>query len=377
MRERSWLTMTHPALQTRVTSLLGIRYPIIQAGMGFGIATPELVAAVSNAGGLGIFGAMMVPPDAVRAAVENIRTLTDRPFGVNVVLAPPDGELRNPASMIEILNRYRADLGLPTTSCIPDVPPSTTSSAIEAVLAAGVPVLSTGLGDPAPYVDRAHERGAKVIAMVSTVSEARVVEKAGVDIIAAQGYDAGGHRSNLRYSKMPETPMIGTFALIPQVVDAVDVPVLAAGGVMDGRGLAAALALGAEGVLVGTRFLTARESGIFPSYRQALFDAVDSSTVVSDAPTGRPARSIRNRLTDDLGRASLPYPAQAFSAMDVYKAAWAQDRADLFPLWAGQGLRLATKEQPAAAIVEEMVRQAGEILGGTGQWAMGNSSTSS
>jgi nitronate monooxygenase len=350
--------MANQFLQTRVTEMLGIRYPIIQAGMGFGISTPELVAAVSNAGGLGIFGAMMASPDAVLQAIASIRAKTDKPFGVNVVIAPPDGQSRNPSSLVETLNRYRSDLGLPVSTTIPEGPPSSTSEAIDAALEAGVSVLSTGLGDPAPYVERAHQRGAKVIAMVSTVSEAKIVAKAGADIIAAQGYDAGGHRSNLRYSKLPETPMIGTFALVPQVVDAVDVPVLAAGGVMDGRGLAAALALGAEGVLMGTRFLTAKESGIFPSYRQAILDAVDSSTVVSDAPTGRPARSIRNRLTDDLKSASLPYPIQAVTAMDVYQAAWAQDRADLFPLWAGQGLRMAVREQPAAEIIEAMARDA-------------------
>jgi nitronate monooxygenase len=202
--------------------------------------------------------------------------------------------------------------------------------------------------------------------MVASVQEAKIAAKAGSDIIAAQGYDAGGHRSNFRYSRLPEMAMIGTFALVPQVVDAVDMPVLAAGGVMDGRGLAAALALGAEGVMIGTRFLTAKESGVFPSYRRALFDAVDSSTVVSDAPTGRPARSIRNRLTDDLKSASLPYPAQAVAAIDVYQAARAQDRADLFPLWAGQGLRMAVREQTAAEIVEEIAEQAGRILGALG-----------
>jgi nitronate monooxygenase len=354
------------ALQTRVTEILGIRYPIVQAGMGFGISTPELVAAVSNAGGLGIFGAMMVTPDAAREAIAAIRTKTDKPFGVNFVIAPPDGQSRNPSSLLETLNRYRSDLGLPASYAIPDVPPSTTSEAIDAALEAGIAVLSTGLGDPASYVERAHTCGVRVIAMVSTVSEAKIVARAGADIIAAQGYDAGGHRSNLRYSKLPETAMIGTFSLVPQVVDAVDVPVLATGGVMDGRGLAAALALGADGVLMGTRFLTARESGLFPSYRQALLDAVESSTVVSDAPTGRPARSIRNRLTDDLKSASLPYPAQAIAALDVYQAAWAQDRADLFPLWAGQGLRMAVREQPAAEIVEEIAQQAREILGALG-----------
>jgi nitronate monooxygenase len=358
--------VNHQALQTRVTEMLGIRYPIVQAGMGFGISTPELVAAVSNAGGLGIFGAMMASPDAVREAIAAIRAKTDKPFGVNFVIAPPDGQSRNPSSLLDTLNRYRSDLGLPATHAIPDLPPSTTSEAIDAALDAGIAVLSTGLGDPAPYVERAHKSGAKVITMVSTVSEAKIVAKAGADIIAAQGYDAGGHRSNLRYSKLPETAMIGTFALVPQVVDAVEVPVLAAGGVMDGRGLAAALALGAEGVLMGTRFLTARESGIFPSYRQALLDAVDSSTVVSDGPTGRPARSIRNRLTDDLKSPSLPYPAQAIAALDVYQAAWAQDRADLFPLWAGQGLRMAVREQPAGEIVEEIAQQAGKILGALG-----------
>ncbi|CAN5769179.1 hypothetical protein BH24CHL4_BH24CHL4_19750 [soil metagenome] len=192
----------HSSLQIRVVELRVIRYPIVQAGMGFGIATPELAAAVCNAGGLGIFGAMLLPPDAVRAAVETIRTLTDRPFGINFVLAPPDGQSRNPSSFIDILNRYRSALGLPTNTSIADIPASTTSDSIAAVLEAGVPVLSFGLGDPTPCIERAHERGARVITMVASVQEAKIAAKAGSDIIAAQGYDAGGYRSNFRYSRL-------------------------------------------------------------------------------------------------------------------------------------------------------------------------------
>ena len=159
--------------------------------------------------------------------------------------------------------------------------------------------------------------------------------------------------------------MVGTFALVPQVADAVDVPVLAAGAVMDGRGLAAALALGAAGVLMGTRFLLALESGVFPAYRRALLAATEVDTVVSSAPTGRPARSIRNRLTAALGDdyAPLSYPLQGAAAMDIFMAAMGADDGDRFPLWAGQGLRLATREQPAADIVATVVADAAAILG--------------
>ncbi len=354
-----------PMLRTRLCDLLGIQYPIVQAGMGFGITTPELVAAVSNAGGLGILGAHMMKPEQLRANLRAIKQRTDRPFGVNFIIAPPEPGSQDVATAQHHLDRLRKELDLPPGPRDLAIPPSTVPDLLSIVFDERTPVLSFGLGDPSPYVAAAHERGMRVMTMVATVEEAKRAAGAGTDIIAAQGAEAGGHRSNFAIGERREPPALGTLALVPQVVDAVAVPVLAAGGIMDGRGLAAALALGADGVLMGTRFLTARESGVFPAYQQALLRAKAEDTVVSAAPTGRPARSVRNRLTEELAPAvfaPLPYPLQAMAAIDIYAAAAARGRADLFPLWAGQGVGLLTEGQGAGEIVAETAREAAACI---------------
>jgi nitronate monooxygenase len=358
--------MSHPsvALHTRICDTLGIQYPIVQAGMGAGITTPDLVAAVSNGGGLGILGAHLMPEDRFRAAIRGIKERTDRPFGVNFIVAPPETGHQRLSTTQQFLDRYRSELGLDEGPTDLTLPPSTLPELLVVAFEERVPVLSLGLGDPARFVEPAHEHGMSVIAMVSTVDEGRQAAASGVDVVAAQGAEAGGHRSNFTAAPGDELPQIGTFALVPQLVDAIDVPVLAAGGVMDGRGVAAALALGAEGVLMGTRFLTARESGTFDAYREALLQATEVDTVVSRGPTGRPARSLRNRLVEEMSREfdPLPYPLQGMAAMDIYAAAVQRDRADLFPLWAGQGLRLLTDGQSAQEIVSEIAEEATAVM---------------
>lgn len=352
------------ALQTRLCDLLGIRHPIVQAGMGAGLTTPDLVAAVSNAGGLGILGAHLMPPDQLRKAIGEIKERTERPFGVNFIIAPPETGNQQVPETQRFLDRFRSEIGLPAGARDITPPPSSLPEQLAIVFEERVPVLSFGLGDPAGFIGPAHENGVSVIAMVSTVDEAVQATVAGVDVIAAQGSEAGGHRSNFRAAPDADLPQIGTMALVPQVVDAVDVPVIAAGGIMDGRGLVAALALGADGVLMGTRFLLARESGAFAAYRRALLEATEADTVVSRTPTGRPARSIRNRLVEEMSQGfdPLPYPLQGMAAMDVYMAAAQTGRADLFPLWAGQGLRLLKEGQSAQEIVSEVVNEASSAI---------------
>lgn len=355
---------TSPALRTRLCDLLDLRCPVVQAGMGAGLTTPELVAAVSNAGGLGILGAHLMPPDRLRAAIRAIKTRTERPFGVNFLVAPPEPGNQDVAAAQRFLDRFRHELGLPAGAPDPP-PPSPLSEQLAIAFEERVPVLSLGLGDPGRFTADAHAHGMRVIAMVSTVDEAVRAVAGGADVVAAQGTEAGGHRSNFAIGPAGDVPMVGTLALVPQVVDAVDAPVLAAGGIMDGRGLAAALALGADGALMGTRFLLARESGAFAAYRQALLAASEVDTVVSAAPTGRPARGVRNRLVDDMtgaGFAPLAYPLQGAAAMDIYLAAAAANRAEFFPLWAGQGLRLLSDGQAAAQIVAEVVDQAVAVI---------------
>ncbi|HEY8490011.1 MAG TPA: nitronate monooxygenase, partial [Dehalococcoidia bacterium] len=265
--------MAKTVLRTPICDLLGIEYPVVLAGMGptagggRAVASPELVAAVSNAGGLGVLGGAGASPDALRAAIRRVRELTDRPFGVDILLpsnvyrAPSGngGARPDPAAIkAQIPEEYRravrelkAEFNLPDVEAPPPsgrgmgLGPDLAEAQVQVIFQERVPVLAVGLGNPAPYVPQARELGIKVIALVGNVKNARRVAEAGVDIVVAQGTEAGGH-----------TGRVGTMALVPQVVDAVrPVPVLAAGGIGDGRGLAAALCLGAQGAWVGIAFI--------------------------------------------------------------------------------------------------------------------------
>jgi nitronate monooxygenase len=264
-----------------------------------------------------------------------------------------------------VLRRIRERLGLPAEPPSQAREPATVGEALEIALAARVPVISFAMGSPAPYVERAHAAGAVVVATATTVGEAEEVAAAGADVVVAQGSEAGGHRSTFAPGKGDELPLVGTMALVPAVVDAVRVPVLAAGGIMDGRGIVAALALGAVGVQVGTRFLLATESGAPPSYRRQLVEADETGTVVTDVYSGRPARGLRNafaRTFQESGARPLPYPRQGAAAADIYRASLADD-GEWATLFAGQGLRLARREQPAAEIVRELVAEADAVRG--------------
>ncbi|HEU5422213.1 MAG TPA: nitronate monooxygenase, partial [Nitrolancea sp.] len=308
-----------PRLHTPLCDLLGIRYPIIQAPMAGGPTTPELIAAVSNAGGLGMLGAARMPLDRLRATIHAIRALTDRPFGVNFLLAGPDTEpsAEEIAVVRQVLDRFRAELGLPPGPAELALPPSSLDAAVDLTLEEHVPVLSSGLGDPAPWASEAHNSGARVLAMVASVEEAVQVVAGGADVVVAQGAEAGGHRSSFVLGPGGEVPLVGTLALTPQVADAVAAPVVAAGGIVDGRGVAAALALGASGAQLGTRFLLAREAGTAPAHQQRLLAAVETETAVTRAFSGRPARSLRNRFSEEFaqsGAEPLPYLLQGMAA---------------------------------------------------------------
>jgi len=348
----------HPLATTPLCRQLGIALPIVQAPMAGGWTTPALVAAVSNAGGLGMLAGARISAEALRTQVQAVRALTDRPFGVNFLLAPPDPAPHDIAAVQGALDRGRARLGLPRGPALPSLPASPLQEQLAYVCEARIPVVGFAMGDPAPFVARIKDGGGFVIAMACTVDDAVRLEAGGVDAIVAQGSEAGGHRSLLDTTAGAEVPLIGTLALVPQVVDAVRIPVIAAGGIMDGRGVFAALSLGAQAAQLGTRFLLARESNAFPAYRRRLRDARETDTVMTLAISGRPARALRNdlvRAVDGAGAPPLPWPYQAMAADDVYRAAVAADDADWAPLLAGQGLRLAGSEASAAQIVEALV----------------------
>lgn len=320
-------------ISTKLTERLGIRHPIVQAGMG-GVARAELVAAVSNAGGLGMLGMVRMTPDFIRDQIHKTRALTDLPFGVNLI--PPVA----PASGFE--------------------------SQLEVCLEERVPVLSLFWSDPAPYLKRCHAAKIVVMLQVGSAEEARHAAAAGVDSIVAQGVEAGGHVRG----------QVGILPLLPTVVEAVTpVPVIAAGGIVDGRGLAAALALGADGVSVGTRFVASEESEAHADYKKRLLAASETDAIYTEMfhvgwPPNSPHRVLRNPLTDGdpappgpiasvrLGDQTLEVPLFGSATPTIHT----EGRIELMANYAGQGVGQVRNILPAAEIVRQMVSEAEAII---------------
>ena len=367
------MVASRPVFHTRLCDLLGIDYPILQSGMG-GIAGPDLVATVSNAGGLGLLAGFLLTADQLREAIRAIRCQTDRPFGVNLLLPPevrppmPSADLSDQIVQIvqTTLNPFRTHLGLPPKTQRPAQLPDLIPASFQVILEEQVPVFSVGLGNPgAEMVEACHRHGIKIIAMVTTVEDARVVEATGLDAVVAQGAEAGGHRSHFLKPTSGELGTIGTVALVPEVVDAVRIPVIAAGGIADGRGLVGALALGASGILMGTRFVATRESMAPEPHKKALLERSANATTLTDVLSGRFARALRNVFTDTYTRAGvpvLPFPWQYVNASDIYREATAQGNADYLPLWGGQSIGVIHDLPGAAEVIESTVREARALL---------------
>ncbi len=304
-------------LATPLTKLLGIEHPIIQGGMAW-TATAELAAAVSNAGGLGIIGAGHMPTELLREQVRNAKAATDKPFGVNLMLLTPH---------IDEL--------------------------VQLVLDEGVPVVTTGAGNPGKYMEALKAKGIKVLPIAPSVALAKRLESIGADAIIGEGMEAGGHIGELT-----------TMVLTPQLVDAVSVPVVAAGGIADGRGIAAALALGAAGVQVGTRFMCAEECTIHPAVKAQVVKAKDRDTVVTGRSTGHPVRVLKNKLAKEiieLDRENRPEDIEALGAGKL-AAAMRQGDIEMGSLMAGQAAAMVCKIEPASAIVSEMISEAEDVM---------------
>lgn len=345
--------------------LLGIDHSIIQAPMAGGTTTPALVAAVSNAGALGSIGAAYLDVDQIRETIADVRRLTDRPFCVNLFVGPsiPAAGTWDPGPMLAFLAPHHAALALP-----PPVVPETVAPDMDAqwaaVLAENVPVFSFTLGVPDRAMIAAFQaRGSVVLGTATTVAEARHLAAVGVDGVVAQGSEAGAHRAT--FDGDFEASMVGTLALVPQVADAVDVPVVASGGIMDGRGIVAAEALGAAGVQLGTAFLTTDEAGTSPAYREALLRARDDETIITTAFSGRPARGIVNAFIQQLAAADapevLPFPVQNALTGPMRRAAAQRGDAGRLALWAGQGVPLARRSS-AADLVARLVGERADVL---------------
>jgi nitronate monooxygenase len=352
---------------TEVTRRLKLDAPIVQGPFGSGLSAVDLVVAVSDGGGLGSFGVHHLDGPGIREVDAQIRARTRRAYALNLWI--PLGDSDDPQvtdaqwrAAVELLRPYFEELRVP----LPERPERfgpRYQEQIETVLALRPPVFSFVFGVPgADVLDRCRSAGIITLGAATTAAEAKLLETAGVDMIVASGFEAGGHR--VSFLREPEECLTGTMALIPQVIDTVEVPVIAAGGIADGRGIAAALKLGAAAVQIGTAFLACEESNASPLHRAKLFSEDARRTSLTRAFTGRLARSIHNDFIDRLrGKESIlaPYPVQAWLTAQLKAAALAANRADRMSLWSGQGAPLL-RHRRAAELLRSLVAETGEAM---------------
>ena len=305
-------------MKTRVTELLGIEYPIIQGGMAW-VAEYHLAAAVSNAGGLGIIGAASAPAEVVREQIRKTKELTDKPFGVNVMLMNPNAE-----------------------------------EVAKVVVEEGVKVVTTGAGNPSKFMAMWKEAGIKVIPVVASVALAKLMERAGADAVVAEGTESGGHIGSTT-----------TMALVPQVVDAVNIPVIAAGGIADGRGFAAAMMLGAEAVQMGTRFCVAQEAITHDNYKLRIIKAKDIDSEVTGLSHGHPVRQLRNNMTKEylkLEKEGVPMEELEYLTLGSLRKAVMDGDTINGTVMAGQIAAMVKEVQPCKDIIEEIMVDAKKLL---------------
>ena len=361
--------------RNRLTTKLGIDYPIIQGPLG-GFASQRVTAAVSSFGGLGSFGAHPLAPQAIKDVIAEIRSLTSKPFAMNLWVSMEDEGAR--ASDEGAFNRSLAPLAAHLDALGARRPayqsysPARFEDQARVLIDANVPAFSFVFGiPPREILDECRAKAIVTIGAATTPDEASALEDAGVDAIAASGFEAGGHRGS--FLRTPEDSLTGTFSLVPQVVDVVDVPVVAAGGIADARGIIAALALGAEGVQIGTAFLACEEAGASRLHREALRAGKARHTALTKAFTGRLARGIRNRLMEELNRSEaeiLPYPLQRALVRNLTIAAEAAGQSDLLPMWAGQSASLSVSTD-ISAFLTSLVDEVAEIAGRVVEWRDG------
>lgn len=305
-------------MKTKVTELLQIEYPIIQGGMAW-VAEHHLAAAVSEAGGFGLIGAASAPPEIVRKEIRKAKELTDKPFGVNIMLLNPNAD-----------------------------------EVAKIVVEEGIQAVTTGAGNPEKYMPMWKEAGVKVIPVVASVAMAKRMERYGADAVVAEGMEAGGHIGNQT-----------TMALIPQIVDAVNIPVIAAGGIGDGRGVAASFMLGAEGVQMGTRFVVADESIVHDNYKDRIVKAKDIDSVVTGQSTGHPVRCLRNQMTKEyIKKEQEGVPFEELERMTLGSLRKAVMDGDILngTVMAGQIAGLVSKRQSCKEILQEIMTEAEKLL---------------
>jgi nitronate monooxygenase len=366
--------------ENRLTARLGLQYPIIQGPLG-GLSSQRLTSAVSNYGGLGSFGAHGLKPDAIRKVIREIKALTAKPFAMNLWVSMEDeGAFTSTEEAfhrsLSLLAEHIESLNGIKPSYAP-YEPIRFEDQVQVLLDEGIPAFSFIYGIPSKQIlDEFRRRGTALIGAATTVDEAIAVEQAGVDAIAASGFEAGGHRGS--FLQPAEDSLTGTMALVPQIVDAVKVPVVAAGGIGDARGIVAAFALGAEGVQMGTAFLACEESGANVHHREALLSGKATQTALTRGFTGRLARGIKNRLLDALNQKDvevLPYPLQRGLVRNLVIAAEKAGRPELLQLWAGQSASLS-RHTDVRVLLDTLVHEVDEIGGAVQSWSAHRQSVS-
>ena len=375
--------MSRPVLRTALCDFLGIEYPICLAGMGGKWTPPELVAAVSEAGGLGVMGGTGTPVEDLRKRIRRVRELTDKPFGVDLLLPVVTGKVETQGGSgrqeseyeavrrqyprhAEFVDTLAAEFGLEKVE--PPPPPRETGitlarSQVDMILEEDVAVFAAALGDPAWVVPMAREKGVKVMGLAGSVRNAQRQAQAGVDVVVAQGTEAGGH-----------TGRIATLPLVPQIVDTVSpLPVVAAGGIANGRGIAASLALGAEGAWLGTAFLAARECGLHDMQRDSIVRGRSEDFIISRTYTGKTARQYQGPIVqawEDSGLDTLPMPLQGILMSGFNLAAERANRFDLAFNPAGQAAGMVNESRPAADIMADLIDETISVLSGLNERVM-------
>ncbi|KRG12249.1 nitronate monooxygenase [Virgibacillus soli] len=352
--------------KNRVTQAINIQYPIIQAGMAGGVTTPELVAAVSNTGALGTLGAGYLSPEQTQASIRKIKQLTNLPFGVNLFVPElPDIEEEDIEKANEWLRPFREELNISEKPKVKKPSAAIFEKQLKIIMEEQVAVCSFTFGMPSKeVVQELKRRNIVVIGTATTVKEAVANQEQGMDMVVVQGSEAGGHRGT--FIGAFEEAMIGTIALVPQVVDHLDIPVIAAGGIMDGRGILAAMILGAEAVQMGTAFVTSLESGANIQHKEAILNSHEEQLVVTSTFSGKPARGIRNDFITKMAKheQELPkYPLQNALTKSIRSEAAKQNRPEWMSLWCGQHPRLS-KHQSASKLISDILSQIDEIMMG-------------
>jgi nitronate monooxygenase len=350
-----------------LTNILGIQYPILQAPMAGGITTSELVSAVSDNGGLGMVGAGYMTPSQLQNQIKDIKKRTQRKFAVNLFV--PNEFYCTEKEMLDgykLLEPYRSLFSLETYN--PEVMPGEKArkmfhDQINVLIEERVSIVSFTFGlPPKEILTLLKEQGITIIGTATTVQEAVFNEKMGVDAIVAQGSEAGGHRGSFQENE--DSGMIGLMSLIPQIADSVTIPVIAAGGIMDGRGIAASVCLGAEGVQMGTAFLTCHESGAHPIHKEAILNSSEENTTMTKAFSGKWARGINNKFIKDFQDKQHflpPFPVQNTLTKEIRSASKARNNPEYMSLWSGQSPQLA-KKLSVPELMEELIRESEKLL---------------